>query len=294
MTKRLGRDVLVGHTVSHSEDEIVLAAMKNIRFPKVLDVRQETTKGGETYVGSVMEEWIDTKEIGHGIHLVEPGVLTTDNLQSIAAIFHAVQIVGEEYTKGEEFYHKRISIPFTDKDESKFWIDYLKNDARKDAYRGFFGQEFVDKLGELLWSDETAVLYPEHGPRHCVFGNIIPVKLGIDTEGKIVFRDIERTSYTERKSFDYATFLTTLVSDKPRLDEFIQIVKEQNPDPEFLQDLRRGILLDRLGNIVDLLKDPALKQQEGSPDRVFIETALADFKQLAEDALYERGLWKRN
>lgn len=287
MVSRIGRSaVLRNHILNNRE-----LFPSTIRFPKVLDVRADEHPQRGIYVGSVMDEWIETTRVDRSLHLVEPDVFTADDMRDMASAFHTVQQIGQEFTHGEEFYHFRISVPFSDHDNNKWWIDYEKNPARLATYEKIFGAQFVTDLGKLLGSTETAAMFTDDAPRYLVFGNIIPAKLGKDSDGNVVFRDTERTAYTQYRAFDYATFLSTLVTDVPMMEEFISQSIEQNHDAQFLQQLRRSLLLDRLGNLVDIVADHERALKTGSPDAEFLEQAILNFKQLAEDALYQRGQW---
>lgn len=279
MIFRLGRSAVMGQALTESTEEGAQEIVEFFRIPAVLAVRQATHKDKGIFVGSMMQEWIDTKSVG-STHLAEPGAFTRDDMLHMAQLFKLIQKVGRPFTKGEDWYHSHISDPWNNHDTNKWWID-IKNPARLEVYRREFGQDFIDRLGELLRSDETAELFAQEETylRVCVLGNIIPSKLGKDADGRIVLRDLERTAYTQQRAFDYATFLVTLISDSDRLEEFMRFSMELNPDPGFLRHLRRSILLDRLGNLVDLVKDPANEQ------------VVKTFKQLATDALNQTGLF---
>jgi hypothetical protein len=279
MVLRLGRSVLIRKTLLESTAEGAQEVLQHFRFRKVIDTRQVNHPEKGVCVGSIMEESIDTSMAG-GVHLVISGVFTKDDMRHMAQLFKLVNKVGHQFTKGGDFYHFRISVPFKDKQNNKWWID-INNKDRMRVYEEQFGQEFMGRLAELVASDETAALYDQEEMylRECVLGNIIPAILGKDSDGKIVVQILERTAYTEYRAFDYATFLTTLISDPDRIEEFMRFSMEQNPDPGFFRHLRRSVLLDRLGNLVDLVKDPANSQ------------AVDQLKKLALDALNQTGVF---
>jgi hypothetical protein len=277
MINRLGRSALIRHRLDTITESNEREVVEYFRFPEVKKANQGIDKNGISYVGSIEEEWIETTPVG-SIHLVEKGVFTTEDMRQIAKLFKVVQDIGQEFADSPDFDHFRISVPFSDRNNNKWWID-VKNNDRKAAYEKVFGAGFMDRLVKLVESDETAALFKDN--KFLVLGNIIPVKLGKDKDGKIVLLDLERTASTQYKAFDYATFLVTLVSDPDRMKEFFQYALEENHDANFLAHLRRSVLLDRLGNLVDLVKEP--DKNAG---------AIENLKNLALDALNQTGLFE--
>ena len=267
---------------------------ESVRFPKVLATKMQTDQYNPKFVASFMEEWIPTEPVSYSVHLAKPGAFTQKDMEDVANLFSLEQTVMQPYTKGEEAkkgYHSHISDKFSDRAKNKWWID-ITNKDRLEAYSRVFGDTFVKDLQALMNSDETAQLFPSDAPLYYVFGNFISFKLGRDASDKLVVRDTERTCVTQYRAFDYASFLETLVSDPARMEEFFQFAITQNNDKHFFEHLRRSVLLDRLGNLVDLVRDRGEAEKAGdTPQRDFLDFAINNFKHLANEALHQTGMW---
>jgi hypothetical protein len=293
MVFRLMRSDLIRREYAKLEDSDQTSAFcRSVRFLEVNDRRMQRNPAGREYVSSYMEKLVDTEPISDSVHLIKPGILTSQMIRDISLLLGSVQTLGQPYTRSEDFRHRHISDPFSDRQNNKWWMD-IANEKRLGVYRQEFGDVFVTELHSLLESDETAGLFSWDAKRYCVFGNFIPIKMGIDADGNLVIRDIERTSYTQYRAFDYATFLVTLVSDPPQLGRFFEAALSVNHDKHFLQHLRRSVLLDRLGNIIDLVRDrDDVKKKGDTIQYEFLYKAVESFKRLADDALHQKGMWE--
>lgn len=293
MVRRLSRSMMVRYAVSHPRDAGTPPDfLPHFRFLEVLDARYVAHPTEGRWVRSTMERYIESKPLG-SVHLADPDAFTEEDLLLMVQFHTYFQSATQQFTFGEDFYHRYISNPFRNHGEgvakearNKWWLDY---EGRKAAFTEIFGPQFVSDQGKLLESPETAALF---GKRVCVVGNVIPAILGKDAYGNIVFKTMERTAYAEFLAFDNATFLATLVSNPEQAIQYMRFSLQENPTRLFYEHLRGSIIFDKAGNLLGIQNVINEATQRGNHAAVAtLEQGFENLRTFVSDALYQKNAW---